>query len=203
MIAAVPVSPRRTSSFRTAGPHLLAALLLVHVLTMTVVSLGPAPVGDEVADEGFFVQAGRAWNQVFSATRTTVRPVARHLGTVQHWRMFADTRTGTSRVEIAVRTGEGPWRAVYRQGSSDQDWNAEIFGYYRWREFMKGVVSVKRAGPFNRWVEWTAPRVLDAFPEADEARFRVMVGRIPPPDSERRGVRFGRVHRHRVIRRSP
>ena len=202
--------------------HLLAALVLVHVVTAVFVGLGPVPTSDvansrkalqHVADtmrlddgDRFIAlvdRVGGAWNGARTGTRKAMDPLWRHLGTAQHWRMFSGTIRGTARVEIAVRTGDGAWEDVYVQGSRETLWRHHTFDHYRWREYGKSLSSKRRTRPFKLWVAWAAPRLFDDFPEATEARFRVMVGRVPRPGGERAGPRYDLERRSRIVARNP
>ena len=137
-------------------PHLLAALVLLHVVTAVFVGLGPVPTSDvansrkalqHVADtmrlddaDRFIAlvdRVGGAWNGARTGTRKAMDPLWRHLGTAQYWRMFSGTIRGTARIEIAVRTGDGAWEDVYVQGSRETLWRHHTFDHYRWREYGK------------------------------------------------------------------
>jgi hypothetical protein len=192
---------------RRVGEHLLALLIVVHLVTSVVTGVGKAPTRSNATDrallqrwshgddalEDRLVAVGASWNEVRGAVQRWVRPYGNLCGTRQTWRMFAGTHKTTVRLEIAVRANEGAWSPVWIEGS-DHD---PLYDYYRFRQYRRHLKGSSRDRLWKDFVAFAADRTLEDHPGAAEVRIRAMRARIRSPGDARRRS-FGEVIKSEV-----
>jgi len=206
-----------SSGWKRAWPHVRAALVLLHVVAVTLMAM-PAPGGgmnreawaeptvqgefaawtERLNGLGFDVTTeqvqDRAWAfaEGFMGLRETVltpfQPYYEYAGTGQSWRMFVAPHRVPSRLEIDLEGADrAGWVTIYAQGS-DARWRARQLEHDRMRAQIFRLSWPGYEGTYAKFGEWVAREAARDFPDGVRVRVRFFEYRTPSPEETRAGV---------------
>lgn len=195
---------------RAAWPHIRALLILLHLISILLLSL---PASSRLSDrshwdapaqqvqlEAWADRLGMAkedfesslWDVAQSymkARRKIVRPFllyADYTGTRQGWTMFANPRLVTGRFEVEIEI-EGEWQLVFRPHDSEADWNRWQFDHNRVRKLLGRLAVKPHQRAYNELTNWMARGLARDFPTATGARITLLTWKTLPPERVRAG----------------
>ena len=198
------------ATWRAFWPHVRALLILVHLVSVVVLSL---PSSRRLGDKSHWdaprqqtelhAWADRLgvdkvnfesflWNttqKYLAARRWISRPFLRYAdytGTRQGWTMFATPRLVTGRFEIEVEV-DGKWELVFRPRSSEADWNRWQFDHNRIRKLMGRLASKPHQAAYNEFTSWVAKELAADFPRATRAKVTLLTWKTLGPEAIRDG----------------
>lgn len=201
---------------RGAWPHVRAALIVVHLVAITLMAL-PAPGGGmnrkawkdptvqaeltawatRLSGWGLTIETGELedhlwdFSTVFMSVRTKAlapfRPYYRTVGTSQSWRMFVAPHRYPSRLEVAVER-EGSWQTIYVARSPDKDWRHHQLDNDRIRSIVFRYGWKQYRSSYNRFARWLSDRAFEDFPDVTRVRVRFSRYRTLTPTEARDGV---------------
>ncbi len=191
-------------------PHLRALLILVHLLSIVLLSL---PASPRLSDRSYWDMPRQqremeAWSnrlgldqeefesfvwhntqRYVAARKWLSRPFLRfadYAGTRQGWSMFSNPRLTTGRFEVEVEV-EGQWHLIFRPRDSEADWNRSQFDHNRVRKLL-GRLAVKPQQPaYNELATWIAKSVAADYPQATRAKVTLLTWQSLPPEQVRAG----------------
>jgi hypothetical protein len=197
-------------------PHLRAAFVLFHLVAVTLMAV-PAPAGgmkrgawkDPTVQAEFAAWTDRfnalgagltveefeqqLWDfaVVFMEGRTRVlspfQPYYHWAGTWQTWRMFIAPHRYPARLNIDLLFEDG-WRTVYVARSDEHTWLRQELDQERMRSAMFRYGWSSYRNTWREFVDWTALRALEDYPEATRLRARMYKQRTPTPEEARAGT---------------
>ena len=189
--------------------HLRAALILAHLLAITVAAF-PAPRGVRQADlqapelapviaaaatlSAPLVSGGlpaedeaRVWalSQGLLDLRrwalTPARPYLSHTGSEQGWAMFGTLNHRPARLEIWGATGAEDWAPLYIAADPKHTWHATIFRQERMRALINPLSWRRSRSRLGRLADWVAAEVAVDPTQAHLQRVRVQMRTMPLP----------------------
>jgi hypothetical protein len=218
---------------RAAWRHVAAALVLVHLLAITLHALPspgsglnrrdwaqPTVRGEFEAWQGRLAAVGveltvdelqdvvydiaRGYHHWHQGLTEPFEPYYRTCGTWQSWRMFVAPHRYPSRLQIRIRQ-DRRWLVVYEARSPTAAWRARQLDQDRMRSalFRYGW-GRKYPRTWRGFVDWIARRAAEDFPRADKVQLRFASYRTRSPEEVRAGQE-PRVawHRSRVVDLEP
>ena len=202
----------RGASWSALWPHLRALLILVHLLSVVILSL---PSSSRLSDKSHWDAPSQqtelnAWanrlgvekknfesfvwrntQRYVNARKWIARPFLKYAdysGSRQGWTMFSSPRLVTGRFEVEVET-QGKWELVFRPLDSDADWNVWQFEHNRLRKLLGRLATKPRQRAYNELTSWIAKELARDFPRATRARISLMTWKTLPPEKIRAGER--------------
>lgn len=197
-------------TWRASWPHVRALLILVHLVSVVILSL---PSSNRLGDKSHWdaprqqseLQAWAdrlgvekeefesfLWNtsqKYLKIRRWISRPFLRYAdyaGTRQGWTMFTNPRLVTGRFEVEVEI-DGVWELVFRPRDSEADWNRWQFDHNRVRKLMGRLATKPHQRAYNEFTNWVAAKVAADFPQATRAKITLLTWKTLPPDAIRDG----------------
>lgn len=190
-------------------PHLLAALVLLHVFAVTVLAIPSLRASldrgswknptvqsefrawaERLSSWGYEItpteleergwRFARSWSRVRETMATPFEPYVRYLGIRQPWVMFVAPHRHPSRVEIAVEENNR-WRTIYQARSDEHTWRRQLFDQDRFRSAFFRYGWRRYASAYRQLCDWIAREAAADFPEATRVRVRMMRSKTPPP----------------------
>ena len=95
--------------------------------------------------------------------------------------MFVAPQRYPARIEIEILEA-AEWRTIYRERSSDHEWNRRRFDHDRMRSAFFRFGWDRYAPFYRQFAEWIAKEAARDFPEATALRIRMYRFRTPTPD---------------------
>jgi hypothetical protein len=196
----------------THRAQILAVLILAHLAQITISSV-PLPkkvitdlkprhrraivswgtpllaLGLARSEDELVADAIRLNNAIVSTRSEALRPLFRwqkRTGTQQSWRMFGDVPAYGGRLQLHVRTEDGPWLSLFEDQSS-ADWMTDLLTQGRFRSVRSAYSTKvrKRRQQYRRLVNWLAQHAATDFPQATEFRMRYQKVAIGKPAAVR------------------
>lgn len=196
--------------------HLRAALVLLHLVAITLVAIPSVGSGlNRSAWKTPTVQAEfRAWSERLGALGWAIGPAeleerawvfakayedgrARVLapfepyytycGTWQTWKMFVAPHLHEGRLTIEVDRGQG-WERLYLARDAEADWHRAWFDHDRMRAAMFRYAWAHYRTPRSQMVDWVARTVATELPDARRVRVSFLRARTRTPEEVRAGV---------------
>ena len=199
-----------TSLLKKTWPHVRALLILVHLVSVVILSLPSSNrLGDKshwdapsqqdelhawadrlgVEKEEFETFLWNTTQKYIAARRWISRPFLRfadYSGGRQGWTMFANPRRTTGRFEIEVEI-DGEWELVFRPRDSEADWNRWQFDHNRVRKLMGRLASKPHQPAYNEFTYWVARKLAVDFPKATRAKITLLTWKTLEPSAVRDG----------------
>jgi hypothetical protein len=220
------VSAERLRSIQRAWPHIRAALVLLHIVAVVLLSLPhPSLILDrsrwrsgrgrmELANWtrtfnrlGFDVTeaelerkawaAGERYRAWFSRYVHPFERYATYLHTRQGWSMFTHPKKRIGKVWIEIELKPGVFWPVFVSKSPVFVWNQGALTHNRMRKLFNRVTSHRYKGGFDEFALWVAPKLARAYPASRRARVSIENYVTPPPER----VRAGEIPRSTFTRR--
>lgn len=189
-------------------PDLRAAAVLFHVVAVLVLSIPVpppalrgekqdertkrllAPWGDTAERIGIpretLFGAIAAFTTTEAAVLGTLRaplvPYARLVGAQQGWLMFGSVDEEVARLELHVRTGDGPWTPLFVPRSREAAWRRTLLEQERMRTLVYNFGAKRSRSKWAPFCAWLAREVHEDHPEATALRVRMQRLQLPPPD---------------------
>jgi hypothetical protein len=197
-------------SWRRLWPHLRAGLVLLHIVAVVALAIPSLRAGLDraswadptVQDElrawaarfdmepaDFEEKAWRfaqGWSRLHRMITAPFEPYRAYIGVRQPWVMFVAPQRHPARVEIELLEG-GAWRTIYRERSSEHDWNRALFDHDRMRSAFFRFGWDRYASSYREFSEWVAKEAARDFPEATSVRVRMYRHRTPSPEEVKTG----------------
>lgn len=192
-------------------PHIRAALIAAHLLTVVLLSL---PVSRGLLREELWARPGRqrllqTWAprlgfESKEAFQSDLRGLAkgyvegrqelvgslmlytRLAGVRQGWSLFSRPKTEPVELEIAVRQN-GELRTVYRPHEEGERFGSQAFDYYRFRSLTGRLSRSFTKTWYNPFARTLAAKAALAHPDADLVRVRLYRFQTPRPSEIRNG----------------
>lgn len=201
----------------SAGAHLRAGLLALHLFAITLLALpsagsglnrkaweNPTVRGELAAWTGRLNTLGigieqeqltdiawtvaSGWSGVLRTATVPFQPYYRQLGTYQSWRMFVAPHRHPARLHIEIDRGRG-WETLYVARSDEHAWRRRQLDQDRLRSaiFRYGWPHIQRRGVYDGFVNWLARQAALDFPDASRLRTRFFVYQTLSPEQTRAG----------------
>jgi hypothetical protein len=196
--------------WRTLWPHVRAALVLVHVVAVVALAVPSLRAGLDreswkdptvqaelrawadrfgIEPSDFEDRAWRfalAWSELQQKITEPFQPYREYVGVRQPWVMFVAPQTYPARVEIDLLEG-GTWRTLYRERSSEHEWNRRLFDHDRMRSAFFRFAWDRYATSYREFTEWVARQAARDFPSGVAVRVRMYRSRTPTPEEVKEG----------------
>ncbi len=191
-------------------PHLRTLLILVHLVSVILLSL---PSSNRLSDKAYWDAPKQqrelaAWSdrlgmgkedfesflwrntqRYVRARKWVTRPFltyADYSGTRQGWTMFASPRLTTGRFEVEVEIA-GEWQLVFRPRDGVADWNRWQFDHNRVRKLLGRLANKPHQRAYNELAKWIAHKLAEDFPNASRAKITLLTWQTLPPEKVRAG----------------
>ena len=186
-------------------PHLRAALILLHVVAVLALAIPSVRAGLDrrswsdptVQDElrgwadrfgmepkDFEEKAWRiaqAWSGIHETITAPFEPYRAYVGVRQPWVMFVAPQRYPARIEIEIQEGNA-WRTIYRERSSEHEWNRTLFDHDRMRSAFFRFGWDRYAPNYREFAEWVAKEAARDFPGASAVKLRMYRFRTASPE---------------------
>lgn len=200
---------------RGAWPHLRAALILGHVLTLVMLSLPGGYVVDKrrwsTPDNqsdlagwaekarrlGFHVTnaelearlfaVATAYASVMGPASAPFRQYAHWTGTHQGWVMFSSPQRHPREIHVDVIDGKGLATPLHRPRSDATPWRRAELDHDRFRKLSSRFGKGVADGAFDDVARWLAKRAFEDVPSAVRIRVSLVRYDLLPPERLRAG----------------
>jgi hypothetical protein len=198
-----------------AWPHVRAALVGLHVLSLVVLSLpNEGAVHDRRrwqtanarADLRQMAERLTAWGwptdehqlartlwSTGDAYLQVQRPLAapfvgyaKLTGSRQSWQMFASPQRHPAELHVDLEQ-DGRWQPLYRPHTDAYAWNRRHFEHNRFRKFLGRFARGFVRSHYEQTARWIATRAAREHPEASRVRVRLWRYSTLPPERVRAG----------------
>jgi hypothetical protein len=205
------------TSRMTVFAHLLAILILLHLLAITLVALpslgggmnrqawqDPTVQGEiavwvdrlngcgvEVTPQGLediLWETAVRYDAVRQTGLAPFQPYYFYCGTYQAWGMFAAPHRFPTRLHIDVEK-EGAWHLVYVERDPEHGWLRARLDFSRMRPLMFRHGWPGYEEDYQSFAHWVARQAARDFPEASRVRLRLYKYRTPTPAEVRQQQR--------------
>ena len=117
-----------------------------------------------------------------SAIMGPFRPILRLTGTGQAWALFAYPDRYPNLLQVEVRQPDGSWELVYASADPEHAFMAPQFAFRRVRGVYDTAAAKGAPGKvYDRFADWVAREALEAWPEATDARVKMVQRRVTLP----------------------
>lgn len=192
-----------------AWPHVRAALVGLHVLSLVVLALPDASAvhsrrrwqtANARADLRQWTERLRDWGvdtderrlertlwDMGSAYLRVQQPLAAPFywyawvtGSRQAWRMFASPQRHPAELHVDIER-DGSWQTIYAPHSDELSWNRRQFEHNRFRKFLGRFARGFIPEHYAQAARWVATRAAREHPEATRVRIRLYRYDTLPP----------------------